>query len=300
MWTKQNISDQTGKTVIVTGANSGIGFETALAFYEAGARVVLACRNPDHAEQALIQLKQGPKPGTLETELLDLASLDSIRKFADWFRQHHAHLDVLVNNAGVMLPPARKTAEGFEWQFGVNFIGHFALTGLLYPQLKATSQARIVTVTSLAYQHGTIDFDNLKLEKPYDAGREYNQSKLANLLFAVELQRRINAAGDSIRSVAAHPGVSKTELSRHMTPNAYASALEQFGDLMEPWQGALPSLYAAVADRALGGGFYGPDQDGGLRGFPGQTAILPVALDESVAQRLWRLAEQVTGISFPD
>jgi NAD(P)-dependent dehydrogenase (short-subunit alcohol dehydrogenase family) len=299
MWTKNNIPDQTGKTVIVTGANAGIGYETALALYEAGAHVVLACRNLDNAQQALTRIKEYKGTGTLETALLDLSSLASVKQFAETFIQKHRQLQVLINNAGVMIPPASKTTEGYELQFGVNFIGHFALTGYLYPLLNATPGSRIVTVSSLAYLRGSIDFENLRSENSYDPMREYCQSKLADLLFSIELQRRITTANDQVCSIAVQPGANKTELSRHMTQEEFNTAVERFGTLMEPWQGALPSLYAAVAADATGGALYEPDSDGGVRGFPARATITANALDETVAQKLWNLAEQTTGIHFP-
>ncbi|RRB06414.1 oxidoreductase [Larkinella rosea] len=299
MWTKKNISDQTGKTAIVTGANAGIGFETALALYEAGALVILACRSLEKAEEALHQLKKQGGKGTLEIGLLDLSSLDSVRQFAETFRKNHSQLHLLINNAGVMIPPASKTAEGFELQFGVNFIGHFALTGYLYPLLQSTSGSRIVTVSSGAYRRGAIDFDNLRSEKDYDPTREYGQSKLANILFALELQRRITAIGDPVLSLAVQPGANKTELSRYMTEDAFTAAIERVGPLMDPWQGALPSLYAAVSDEVRPGGFYEPDQDNGYRGFPVLSILEPHAQDETVAKKLWNFAEEVTGLQYP-
>jgi NAD(P)-dependent dehydrogenase (short-subunit alcohol dehydrogenase family) len=290
--------DQSGKTAIVTGANAGIGFETALALYEAGARVILACRNLKNAEEALRRIQQQKGKGTLETGILDLSSLSSVKQFAETFTQKHQQLHLLINNAGVMIPPASKTAEGYELQFGVNFLGHFALTGYLYPILNGTPGSRIVTVSSLAYLRGSIDFDNLKSEISYDPMREYSQSKLANLLFSVELQRRITANGDQTLSVAAQPGANKTELSRHMSDEAFSAAVERVGALMEPWQGALSTLYAAVVPDISKGGLYGPDQDGGYRGFPAQATITPNALDEAVAKKLWNLAEQATGVHY--
>jgi NAD(P)-dependent dehydrogenase (short-subunit alcohol dehydrogenase family) len=299
MWTKNNIPDQTGKTVIVTGANAGIGFETALALYETGAHVILACRNLENAAEALIKIQKKKGSGTLETALLDLSSLSSVKQFAETFIQQHPQLHLLINNAGVMIPPASKTSEGYELQFGVNFLGHFALTGYLYPVLAATPGSRIITVSSLAYLNGSIDFDNLKSEKSYDPMREYCQSKLANLLFAIELQRRITVAGDKILSAGAQPGANKTELSRHMDKDAYTAAVARVGELMDPWQGALPSLYAAVSTEITGGELIGPDRDGGYRGFPAKATITPNALDERVAKKLWRMAEQATGVYYP-
>lgn len=299
MWTKKNIGDQTGKTVIVTGANTGIGYETALALFEAGAHVVLACRSERNAQDAEMRLcAQGGK-GSLGIAVLNLANLDAVREFADVFIQKHSRLDILINNAGVMTPPASKTDDGFELQFGVNFLGHYALTGHLYPLLNATPGSRIVTVSSMAYLRGMIDFNNLRSEHSYDAFREYCQSKLANILFAVQLQRRIEAAGDQVISVAAQPGANKTNLSRFMSESEYRAAIDRIGELMDPWQGALPSLYAAVAGDVVGGDFYSPDEPGGYRGYPAKLAIEPHALDEAVEERLWQWAEEATKVVYP-
>lgn len=298
MWTKKDMPDQSGRTAIVTGSNAGVGFETALALYEYGARVILACRNLKSAEEAIANMKQHNGPGSLEAAWLDLSSLQSVRQFAEKFGKEYKRLDLLINNAGVMIPPASKTVEGFELQFGVNFLGHFALSGYLYPLLNDTTGSRIVTVSSLAYLRGVIDFDNLKSEKSYDPMRDYAQSKLANLLFALEFQRRIIAAHAQTTSIAAQPGANNTELSRHMNRDAFAAAVERVGVLMEPWQGALPSLYAAVSPDAKGGKLYSPDQDGGYRGYPAEAVIAPHALDENGARKLWEFAEGVTGVRY--
>ncbi len=299
MWTKDNITDQSGKTVIVTGANTGIGFETALALYEAGAHVVLACRNLEKAQEAATAIKEHTGNGTLEIALLNLANLAAVKEFAEDFIKNHQQLDVLINNAGVMIPPASKTDDGYELQFGVNFIGHFALIGYLYPLLKATPGSRIVTLSSMAYLHGAIDFDNLRSEKDYEPMREYSQSKLADLILSIELQRRITSAGDKVLSIAAQPGANYTELARHMDPDAFKAAVERVGELMKPWQGALSSLYAAVSVEAEGGKLYGPDKDGGYRGYPAEAVITPNALDETVGKQLWSMAEEATSVYFP-
>jgi NAD(P)-dependent dehydrogenase (short-subunit alcohol dehydrogenase family) len=299
MWTKKDIPDQVGKTAIVTGANAGIGFETALALYEVGAEVILACRNLENAEKAIAAIKAEKGRGKLEAGLLDLSSLSSVKQFAESFRTNHGQLHLLINNAGVMIPPASKTAEGWELQFGVNFLGHFALSTRLYPLLLATPGSRIVTVSSLAYLRGSIDFDNLKSEKGYEPMREYSQSKLADLIFAIELHRRIMDSYEGVLSIAAQPGANKTELSRYMRPEDLSAALARVGPLMEPWQGALPSLYAALSNEVVGGGFYGPGLDGGYRGLPARATIASNALDETLAKKLWKLAEQATGIHFP-
>lgn len=196
------------------------------------------------------------------------------------------------------MPPSSKTAEGYELQFGVNFLGHFALTGHLYPLLKATLGSRIVTISSNGYQAAVIDFDNLKSEVNYDPMREYRQSKLANLMFSIELQGRIMAKGDKVLSIAAQPGANKTELTRHLGEEAIAAGKERLGEFMDPWQGALSSLYAAVSNEACGGNLYEPD-NGGYRGYPALATIKENALDRTVANKLWNLAEQITAVSYP-
>ncbi len=298
MWVKKDIPEQTGKTIIVTGANTGLGFETALALYEAGAHVVLACRDLNKAEDARAKLQSRPGKGTLETGVLDLSDLNAVKRFADEFLQKHTQLHILINNAGVATPPALKTAQGYELQFGVNFLGHFALTGRLYPLLKATPGSRIVTLTSNGYQGAILDFDNLQSEKSYDPLREYRQSKLANLLFSMELHRRISAKGDRILSIATQPGANKTDLMRHLSDEEIAVGVKRIGKFMEPWQGALTSLYGAVSNEVAGGNLYGPD-DGGYRGYPALAAIQGNALDETVGKKLWDMAEQITGVRFP-
>lgn len=298
MWTTENMPDQSGKTAIVTGANTGIGYETALALYKAGAHVIIACRDQSKAEEALNRIAASGGKGSLEIILLDLASLQSVHSFSKIFGEKHGKLDLLINNAGVMMPPSSKTEEGFELQFGVNFIGHFALTGLLYPILKLTPGSRIVTVSSLAYLRGSIDFDNLKSEQSYDPVREYAQSKLADILLSLELQRRISKTGDKVVSIAAQPGANNTDLARHMSEEAYKAALERFGKLMDPWQGALPSLYAATSPDAEAAALYSPDNQG-ISGYPAKDTIQPHGLDEDVAKKLWEYAEKATGISFP-
>lgn len=298
MWTKENIPDQTGKTVIVTGANAGIGYETALAFYEKGAAVILACRDLQKANAAAEAIQKIKSGGTVEVLHLDLSDLISVKVAADAFKSNHKKLDLLINNAGVMVPPASKTVQGFELQFGTNVLGHYAFTGYLYALLKATPQSRIVTVSSLVYRLGSIDYNNLKSEKDYDPNREYAQSKLGNLLFTNELQRRIDEAGDDILSVASHPGITQTELARYITKDQFDNMIEVYGALMPTWQGALPSLYAAVNPEIKGADFIGPDQDGGLRGYPAKAEVLPLALDTAEAAKLWKYAGEVTGVVY--
>ena len=299
MWTKKDIPDQSDKTVIVTGANAGVGYETVLALFEAGAHVILACRSLENANKAMSKIKEHPGTGTLEAGVLDLASLAAVKQFADDFKTKHQKLDVLINNAGVMIPPASKTVEGYELQFGVNFMGHFALTGHLYPLLKNTPGSRVVTVSSNAYLPGVINFDNLKSEQDYEPMREYRQSKLGNMLFSVELQRRIETTIDNVLSIAVQPGANKSDLSRHMDPVAYDAAVERLGGVMDPWQGALPSLYAATMPEVKGGDFYEPDQQGGYKGFPRKGTSAPHAMEEAVAKKLWKMAEEATGLYYP-
>jgi NAD(P)-dependent dehydrogenase (short-subunit alcohol dehydrogenase family) len=299
MWTKENIPDLSGKTVIVTGSNVGVGFETALALYEKGADVIIASRNLKNVEEAIGRMHELKGTGSVEAGLLDLASLDSVKLFAENFIQNHGQLHLLINNAGVMIPPASKTKEGYELQFGVNFLGHFALTGYLYPLLEKTAGSRIVTVSSLAYLRGVIDFDNLRSEKSYDPMREYAQSKLADLIFSMELQRRLSAIHAQTVSIAAQPGANKTELTRYMSDEELAVGIERVGKLMDPWQGALPSLYAGVSPEAVAGKLYGPDKDGGYRGYPAEAVITENALDENLAKKLWAFTEKETGVRFP-
>jgi NAD(P)-dependent dehydrogenase (short-subunit alcohol dehydrogenase family) len=297
MWTKENIEDQTGKTVIVTGANTGIGYETALALYQKGAHVILACRDNQNAEHAITRIKQHNGKGSLEVGILDLSDLTSVERFSKTFMESHPQLHVLINNAGVAVPPAALTTQGYELQFGVNFLGHFALTGYLYPLLKATKGARVVTLSSMGYLTGEIDFENLKSEISYNPLREYRRSKLANILFSVELHRKITAAGDQILAVATQPGANHTDLTRHMSEDVVAAGIKQIGGYMEPWQGALSSLYAAVSPDVIGGGFYEPDA--GYRGYPVKSKIEPKAMEEDLARKLWQMAEQATNLKYP-
>lgn len=297
MWTKDNIASQQGKIVIITGANTGLGYEDALALYEKGAHVVVACRSAEKAADAINRLQATGGSGTLEAGVLDLSDLASVKNFADNFKEHHQQLHLLINNAGIMNVPASRSADGHEAHFGVNFIGHFVLTAYLYPLLKATPGARVVTLSSGAHKWvDDIDYDNLRLEKPYDAFKQYAVSKLADLLFTIELQRRINKAGDDIRSLAAHPGITLTDLQRHVED--LETALSRYPVVMEPWQGALPTLYAAVVADVKGGEYYGPDGERELSGFPALAVISEAAQDPDKARHLWEYAEQATGVKF--
>lgn len=289
-WTAANIPDLNGKTAVVTGGNTGIGYEIALQLYKAGAHVVIACRDSSKGQQAVNRMMASAGRGSVTCRHLDLASLQSIQAFATGFENEYPSLDILVNNAGIMYPPATLSPEGFELQFATNFLGHFALTARLFQLIKG----RIVTMGSGAYKRvNAIDFDNLRLEKGYDATTAYAVSKLADLQFALELDRRCTL---NQTSIAAHPGVTKTELQRHLDPVERDERMAIFGEMMLPAQAALPALYAATAPEAVGGGYYGPDGENEYKGYPAPAFINEVAKDKESAIRLWQLAEEVTGV----
>jgi NAD(P)-dependent dehydrogenase (short-subunit alcohol dehydrogenase family) len=288
-FTTADIPDMTGRSVIVTGANSGIGRAAARALAAAGARVVLAVRSVDKGRTATATM-----PGETEVRALDLASLASVREFAAAWE---GEIDLLINNAGVMVPPLTRTAEGFELQLGTNHLGHFALTNLLLEHVTG----RVVTVSSTGHRFGSIDFDDLNWErKPYKAWRAYGQSKLANLLFTAELQRRLAAAGSAVLATAAHPGYAATNLQFHSQRRSMdligAIGNRLFGQ--DEDGGALPTLYAAVAD-IPGNGFAGPGGFMQQRGAPKLVERSAAARDVQVARRLWDVSEELTGIRFP-
>jgi NAD(P)-dependent dehydrogenase (short-subunit alcohol dehydrogenase family) len=299
-WTADRIPDQGGRTAVVTGANSGLGLATARELARAGAHVVMACRNLAKGEQARLSIA-GAVPGAqLELEELDLSSLASVRAFAQRYGGAHDGLDLLVNNAGVMAPPRAHTADGFELQFGTNHLGHFALTGLLIGSMEGPDDARVVTLSSTAHRTGRIAFDNLGGDRHYFRWRAYGQSKLANLLFALELERRLRAAGSSTKSMAAHPGYAATNLQFAAPPlldrlvmkvgNAVIAQSEEMG--------ALPTLYAATEPGLAGGTYVGPDGIGEQRGHPKPVSPNRAARDEDVARRLWDVSEEMTGVRF--
>lgn len=301
MWTTDNMPDLSGRKAIVTGANAGIGFEIAKALYAKGASVTLGVRDAVKGQLAIDRIKsQVDGNGELCFQLLDLSNLYSVGSFADEFLIRHSRLDIMVNNAGVMVPPASSTADGHELQFGVNFLGHFALTGRLMPLLLQTSRARVVTLSSgAATLVQGIDFENLKLEKPYDPWREYAVSKLADLVFTYELQRRLKAAKADVISVAAHPGVTRTELQRNIPQDELEGMWVAFEQIMEPWQGALPPLFAATDISVSGGEFYGPDGKNEYSGYPSLSQHQTDAInDTDLALELWQYAEQSTKITF--
>ena len=274
-WTTADIPDQSGRLAIVTGANSGLGRVTARELARAGAQVVMTCRNEDKGEEAVRAVEVLAPGAELELEQLDLASIDSVRAFAERVRERHPKIDLLINNAGVMAPPRRETADGFELQFGTNHLGHFALTGLLLDTLEGQEDARVVTLSSAAHRGGRIAFDNLEGRRRYFRWSAYGQSKLANLMFALELDRRLRAAGSTIKSLAAHPGWSATELQTTGPPKLDALLMAPVNRFFaqDADMGALPTLYAATEPGLEGGLYIGPDGVGEMRGHP--TRVSP-------------------------
>ena len=293
-WTHDRIPDQTGRVAIITGANTGIGFETAAALAAKNAAVVLACRNRGKAEDAIERIRRRTPNAALEFIELDLASLTSIRSFAVRYADGHDRLDLLINNAGVMIPPLGHTEDGFELQFGCNHLGHFALTGRLMDLLEATPDSRVVNVASMAHRYGAMDFDNLNAEKRYDKMKAYGQSKLANLLFTFELQRRLEQSGSTIMATAAHPGWTGTDLQRH---SAFIMLANRFF-AQSPPMGALPTLRAATDPQAMGGDYYGPSGFFEMRGYPTKVGTSPAAKNQDDARSLWQVSETLTGVAF--
>lgn len=293
-WTEDRVPDQTGRTAIVTGANAGLGYETALALGRKGARVVLACRSEDRGRLALDALRARVPEGRFELSLLDLSDLSSVRTFAERTLSDHDRLDLLINNAGVMIPPLTRTTDGFELQIGVNFLGHFALTGLLLDRIEATPGSRVVTLSSVAHRGARIDFDSFTGDRPYRPVRAYQQSKLACLMHALELHERLRARGSRVRSLGAHPGGTRTELQRH---NRAVHALTRVL-AMDGAQGALPTLFAATEPSARGGDYIGPSGLFEMRGYPTRAKIDARARDAGVRARLWDEAETLTGVSY--
>ena len=303
-WTAADVLDQSGRVVVVTGANSGIGLITSRELARAGARVVMACRDLGRADEAATSIRSTVPNADLEVWKLDLADLSSVREFADSFGARHQALDVLVNNAGVMALPHRLTADGFEMHIGTNHLGHFALTGLLLERLMAASPARVVTVSSGAHRMGRLDFDDLQSKRRYWRWGAYAQSKLANLLFAFELQRRAEAAGLMLRSVAAHPGYAATNL-QSAGPRMQGSTLRAWGmELLNRLlaqsdeMGALPILYAATVRDLPGGSYVGPDRFFEQRGYPTLVGSTKSSKDLESAARLWEVSEELTGVRY--
>jgi len=299
-WTEQDAPDQTGRVCVVTGANSGLGLETSSKIASRGATVVMACRNLDKAEAAARQVRAAAAdPDRVEILELDLTSLDSVRRAAEQLVKQHDTVDLLINNAGVMMTPRTSTADGYELQFGTNHLGHFALTGLVLPAMQQVPGSRIVTISSGGHRFGTIHLDDLQLERGYGRLKAYAQSKLANLLFTFELERRLRAAGAETRALAAHPGMASTDLERNLP-----AFTKPFQLLIKPLitqsaeMGALPQVRAALDPAATGGEYWGPSGFQEVMGPPVRVRARRLAHDEDIQRRLWEISEELTGITY--
>jgi NAD(P)-dependent dehydrogenase (short-subunit alcohol dehydrogenase family) len=308
-WSWENIPDLKGKIIIVTGGNSGLGFFSVEGLASRGAEVILASRSLSRGESARAKILRKHPEVKICVMALDLGSLDSVQAFAEQFSAGYQQLDVLINNAGIMMTPESKTKDGFESQLGTNHFGHFALTGLLWPILKKTEGSRIVNVASLAHKYFDIDFNNLQFEAKgtYKPGQAYSYSKLANLLFTFELQRKIEKEKLSMAALAAHPGVSRTNLLRGLFKNWWAWLLLPLYPIVflfamfamqSAKQGALPQVRAAVDPEALGGQYYGPNSPNEYKGYPVLVDCSETAKNAESAKKLWETSEKLTGISF--
>lgn len=301
-WTFENIPDLQGKTIIVTGGNSGLGYESVKAFALKGATVILACRNLAKGEKAKNEILKTNPSGEIQVMQLDLANLTSVEAFAEKFASEHKQLDVLLNNAGIMATPNIKTDDGFEAQLGTNHLGHFALTGHLLPLLKGTPQSRVVNVSSLAHKGGKMDFNDLMFEKcrKFKPMRAYGQSKLANLLFTYELQRFFEANNIDCIAVAAHPGGSNTRLANHFETNKFMEAVSKIarGAMQPAAKGALPQIRASVDANVKGGDYFGPSGIGELFGYPVLVKSNAASHNEENARKLWAVSEKLTGVKY--
>ncbi|MBX0287048.1 oxidoreductase [Haloarcula salinisoli] len=304
-WIVEEMSPMEGETVVVTGANSGLGYEATKAFADADATVVMACRSEERGEEAATDIRREIRGGNLEVRVCDLADLDSVATFAEGLREEADGIDVLCNNAGVMAIPRQETADGFEKQLGVNHLGHFALTGHLLPELRASEgESRVVTQSSQAHTAGEMDFSDLQSEREYGKWSAYGRSKLANLLFAYELQRRLAESGADLKSVACHPGYAATDLQfrgpREMESNVRLNVMKVanklFGQSAE--RGALPMLYAATSDAVTGGEYVGPSGFMRMRGSPEFQESNAASKNEADAEQLWTVSEELTGVEY--
>ncbi|ORE97514.1 SDR family oxidoreductase [Aurantimonas sp. 22II-16-19i] len=300
-WTAQDIPSQRGRTIVVTGTG-GLGFEDALALARAGGDVILAGRNPAKGKEAVDRIRASVPNASISFEVLDLARLDSVAAFGARLGSIHDKIDILINNAGVMTPPRRQiTQDGYELQFGVNYLAHFALSAHLLPWLRRGRNPRVVTLSSVAARAGTIDFDDLQSERSYKPMRAYSQSKLACLMFAFELQRRSDVAGWGIESLAAHPGIARTDLLHNAPGRSSTAGIARslLWFLFQPAsRGALPTLFAATSPDAQAGGYFGPGGLGETRGFPAAATPPEAALEDDVARRLWNLSERLAAVDF--
>jgi NAD(P)-dependent dehydrogenase (short-subunit alcohol dehydrogenase family) len=294
-WDSANMPDQKGRIAIVTGSSSGIGDETARALAEKNATVIIAVRNITKGENAAKKIKALNKQADVKVMVIDLSDLKSVRSFAEAFKQKFKKLDLLINNAGVMIPPYGKTKDGFELQFGTNHLGHFALTGLLLDLLENTPGSRIVNVSSGAHKIGNINFDDLAWEKrPYKEWKAYGDSKIANLYFTYELHRRLKQKNSNVIAAASHPGWTSTDLQRH---NGFFNFLNPFF-AQKPVMGALPTLFAATSPDVLSGEFFGPSGWQEMRGYPKKVDSNDLSKDEKIAEKLWQVSEQLTVVKF--
>ena len=295
-WNIKHVVDQSGRVAIVTGANAGIGYETALQLAGKGMEVIMAARSSTRTEEAISKIKAVFPDAKLKYLHLDLGSMNSVRQFVADFSEHHNHLDLLINNAGVMIPAFDHTSDGFESQMGINYLGHFLLTGLLLPKMRDIRESRIVSLSSIAHRFGTDSFEEKHFRGSLNKSRSYSQSKLACLIFAYELQRRLERNGAYTASMAAHPGVSSTNLGRDMSP-VLRFAFPRIGQTAD--LGALPVLMAALDPKLKGGEYCGPDGIYGWRGQPEVTSSSSISKNKDVASRLWSISEKLTGVSYP-
>jgi NAD(P)-dependent dehydrogenase (short-subunit alcohol dehydrogenase family) len=298
-WTAADVPDQSGRIAIVTGANSGLGYDTAAILADKGAHVVLAVRNLDKGREAVDRIKAASPNAVVALQELDLSSLDSVRKAAEELRAAHPRIDLLINNAGVMYVPTRETTkDGFEMQFGTNHLGHFALTGLLLDNMLSVDGSRVVTVSSVGHRLlARIHFDDPHLQRKYNRVEAYGQSKLANLMFTYDLQRRLKLKGVPTVALAAHPGFSDTELMRYL-PDFIPNFVWKIGTQPAD-KGALPTLRAATDPGAQGGQYYGPDGLGEVKGSPKVVASSAQSHNEELQRRLWTMSEELTGVTYP-
>lgn len=301
-WTFNSIPDLQGKTIIVTGGNSGLGYESVKAFAQKGADVVLACRNPEKGEKAKNEIMQTKPKGQIQVMVIDLMDLSSVKQFAHDFKSMYPKLDVLLNNAGIMATPYFKTKDGFEAQLGTNHLGHFALTGLLLDVLKSTPGSRVVNVSSMAHKSGKMDFDDLMFEKgrKFKTMKAYGQSKLSNLLFTYELQRYFEKNKIESISVAAHPGGSNTRLAGHLEDSGFMKIVSKVlrGIMQSAAKGALPQIRASVDPNVKGGEYYGPGGIGEIAGYPVLVKSTPASQNMEDARRLWDASEKLTGVTY--
>ena len=293
-WDSKNISDQKGKVVIITGSNSGLGYETARVLANKNATIIVAVRNQEKGKAAVEKIKLESPHADIQVMIVDLSNLESIHRFAENFKSKFNKLDLLINNAGVMTPPYSKTKDGFELQFGTNHLGHFALTGLLIDLIKKTENSRIVNVSSIAHKIGKLNFEDLNWEKrSYKKNRSYADSKLANLYFTKALQKRLNTQSAGVIVASAHPGGTATELARHSLFYRMLNSLAQTSQM-----GALPTLYAAVAPEVQSNDYFGPSGFQEFRGYPKKVKPASHAQKDDIAEKLWSVSEKLTGVCY--